>query len=86
MSGAGGAGGGPARTLMWEAKAAPGQADALLAWLLDASPEGLVFRSGDRVVLVVDPEPSDLPRAGVPDPPAELLARPVHAWRFDRVR
>lgn len=73
---------------MWEAKAAPGRADELLAWLLAAAPAGQVFAAGDRVVLVVDLAESTGPAgpAGPADPPAELLARPVHAWRFTRVR
>jgi hypothetical protein len=71
-----------ARTLMWEARAADGRADELLAWVLDAAPLGEVFRAADRVVLVVDVAASD----AVPEPPPDLLARPAHAWRFSRVR
>jgi hypothetical protein len=67
---------------MWEAKAADGRTDELLAWLLDAAPRGEVFRSADRVVLVVDLATSE----AVPQPPPDLLARPPHAWRFYRVR
>jgi hypothetical protein len=76
-----------ARTLMWEAKAAEGRADELLAWLVDVAPLGEVFRSFDRVVLVVDLASSDGVRAeAVPQPPPDLVARPPHAWRFTRVR
>jgi hypothetical protein len=67
---------------MWEAKAADGRADELLAWLVDAAPLGEVFRSSDRVVLVVDLAASE----AVPQPPPDLVARPPHAWRFTRVR
>ena len=67
--------------LMWEAKAAADQIDALVVWLLDRAPAGAqVYRSVDRVVLV-----AELP-APLPEPPAELVARPPHAWNFDRVR
>jgi hypothetical protein len=67
--------------VMWEAKAAPGQSDALLEWLLARSPEGAqVYRSTDRVVLIIEaPVPFD-------EPPAMLVARPPHSWKFDRLR
>jgi hypothetical protein len=67
--------------VMWEAKAAPGQSDALLEWLLARSPEGAqVYRSTDRVVLIAEgPAPVD-------QPPAMLVARPPHSWEFDRLR
>jgi hypothetical protein len=66
---------------MWEAKAAPGQTDALVAWLLEQAPASAqVYRSSDRVVLI-----AELP-APLADPPAALLARPPYAWEFDRLR
>jgi hypothetical protein len=66
------------RTLMWEAKAAAGRADDLLAWTLQhAAPDAQVYRSADQRIVVIDPSDTDLP-----DPPADLLARPAHAWRF----
>ena len=66
---------------MWEAKAADGQADALLAWVLARAPEGAeVYRSAERVVVI----------AAAPvvleDPPAALMDRPAYGWEFDRVR
>jgi hypothetical protein len=66
---------------MWEAKAAPGQTDALLAWLLARTAEGAqVYGSADRVVLIAEaPAPLD-------EPPALLVARPPHRWEFDRLR
>jgi hypothetical protein len=65
---------------MWEAKAAPGETDALLAWLQERAPESAqIYRSTDRVVLI-----AELP-VSVPDPPHTLIARPPHAWTFDRV-
>jgi hypothetical protein len=67
--------------VMWEAKAAEGQVDRLLAWLLSHAPEGAqVYRSADRVVLIAELS------APLDEPPPPLLARPPHAWNFDRVR
>lgn len=88
-----GAAGGDGRTLMWEAKAAPERGEDLLAWVLEAVGDGQVFRSADRVVLVVD-LPGDRAPTDTPDEvvdvlsgvPTELLARTPHAWRFRRVR
>lgn len=69
------------RTLMWEAKATPGRADELLAWTIEhAPPAAQIYRSPDDRVVVIDPTDSELP-----DPPADLLARPAHAWRFTPV-
>jgi hypothetical protein len=76
--------------LMWEAKAAPQRAAALLAWVLDhAPPSGQVYRSADRVVLIIEAPaeaPTEPPVEAIADPPADLLARPAYSWRFDRVR
>jgi len=66
---------------MWEAKAADGRADALLAWALAHAPaDADVFRSADGRVVVIDRT-----GAGLPETPAELLARPVHVWPFEPV-
>lgn len=66
---------------MWEAKAAPGRADELLAHALaHADAQAQIYRSADERVVVIDPT-----GAGLPDVPADLLARPPHAWRFERV-
>jgi len=80
-----------ADTLMWEAKAAPGKRDALFDWARRALPpltgpdvagDGrqveLFADAGERIVVI-------LPLAGdhrIPDPPAGLIARPPHQWRF----
>ena len=67
---------------MWEAKALPEKGDELLAWAVRHAPAGArVYRSADARVVVIDDS-----GAGLPDAPPELLARPAHAWRFDRVR
>jgi hypothetical protein len=69
-------------TVMWEARAAPGRADELIAWAVANAPAGAeVYRSADGRVVVIDGT-----GAGLPDPPAGLLARPAHAWRFEPVR
>jgi hypothetical protein len=74
------------RVLMWEAK---GDADGLIAWWRDEAaaslPEGVsveLFRSADRVVAFVRNAPAGL---RLPEPPDELVARPPHAWPFERV-
>jgi hypothetical protein len=69
------------RTLMWEAKAVPDGAERLLAWTLAAAPaDAEVYRSGDGRVVVIDPS-----GIGMPEAPADLLARPPHVWPFTRV-
>jgi hypothetical protein len=69
------------RTLMWEAKAAPGRVDELLTWTLEhAAAHADVYRSPDDRVVVIDPTDT-----GMPDAPPDLLAHPAHAWRFTPV-
>lgn len=79
------------RVLMWEAK---GDADGIIAWLrrevLPTLPTGTsaeLFRSADRVVALVRYGTVESPAAALrlPDPPAELVARPPHAWPFETV-
>ena len=66
---------------MWEAKAAPERAAELLAWALEhAPPTARVYRSSDDRVVVIDETGT-----GLPDAPPGLLARPPHAWPFERV-
>jgi hypothetical protein len=72
--------------LMWEAKAAPQRVADLLAWVLDHAPtSGQVYRSADRVVLIIE-APAEALIAAIADPPGDLLARPAYSWRFERVR
>jgi hypothetical protein len=69
------------RTVMWEAKAAPERAAELLAWALEhAPPTARVYRSTDARVVVIDETGT-----GLPDAPHALVARPPHAWPFERV-
>ena len=70
-------------TLMWEVRAADGRLAELVAYVnVHADPAAQVFRSDgtDPRVVVIDPT-----GRGVPDVPAELIARPAHAWQFDAV-
>ncbi len=75
---------------MWEARAADGRAGELSGWVREfvlpqlRGSAGLVrtelfAAAGDRVLLITwwdgDPVP-------VAEPPAGLLARPVHRWGF----
>lgn len=72
-------------TVMWEAKAAPGRADELLAYALaHAHPDADVYRSTDGRVVVIDPTDRGLPDVAA-DLMADLMARPPHTWRFEPV-
>ncbi|MFF8813233.1 hypothetical protein [Streptomyces pactum] len=78
--------------LMWEARAADGRGAELLDWTrrqdLDPAPvRRETFRAPQDRVLVItwwdaahDAEVPELPA-----PPAELISRPVHRWRFEQV-
>ncbi|WP_445401739.1 hypothetical protein ACSMX9_10000 [Streptomyces sp. LE64] len=80
--------------LMWEAAAVAGRGEDLLAWARQQSPTGRPLRRetftapGDRV-LVITWWPADSgstpPPPELPDPPADLVRRPVHRWRFTSV-
>lgn len=70
-------------TLMWEVRAADGRLEELLALVsARADPSARIFSSAgaDPRVVVIDPS-----ERGVPDVPADLMARPPHQWRFDEV-
>jgi hypothetical protein len=77
----------PVRAHMWEARAVAGRGAELLDWarahalpaLAGAERAELFSAPGDRVLLIGwwTAEP-----AAVPDPPADLMARPVHRWDF----
>lgn len=70
------------QTVMWEAKAAPGRGAELVEYAIGhADPDAQVYRSRDDRVVVIDPT-----GRGLPETPAELMARPPHAWPFERVR
>ena len=66
---------------MWEAQAADGRVEELLAHVLaHAAAQADVYRSEDGRVVVVDPT-----GRGLADVPPALLARPAHAWGFEPV-
>ncbi|MFJ8646192.1 hypothetical protein ACIRNI_08705 [Streptomyces sp. NPDC093546] len=76
-------------TLMWEARAAEGRGPELLAWARAAGLAVVPRRRetftapGDRVLVLTwwdAPYDADLPE--LPEPPADLVTRPVHRWRF----
>lgn len=66
---------------MWEARAATGRLDELVAYVLShADPAAQVYRSSgaEPRVVVIDPT-----GRGLADVPADLLARPAHSWKFE---
>nr|WP_174248236.1 hypothetical protein [Streptomyces hoynatensis] len=79
--------------LMWEARAAAGRGGELLDWVraqrLSPAPSRreTFTAEPDRVLVITwygEPEPVGGPPE-LPDPPAGLLHRPVHRWRFTPV-
>ncbi|PAX82712.1 hypothetical protein CLM85_17885 [Streptomyces albidoflavus] len=84
-------------TLMWEARATQGRGADLLEWtrtraaeLAEATPSPLrteLFQaSQDRVLCLTWWHPEDGPDLPeLPEPPAELITRAVHRWRFEAV-
>jgi len=78
--------------LMWEARAAEGRGAELLAWVGEQTVAGSPLRRevlrapGDRVLVITwwdAPYGAELPE--LPEPGGELVARPVHRWRFESV-
>jgi len=71
---------------MWEVRAADGQLDALLAWVLPRlADRARAYRSaaGEPRLVVLDPSGEVTDRlSGIP---AGLVARPPHAWQFQAV-
>ena len=77
---------------MWEARAAEGRGEELLAWaraqeLLARPARRETFRAAQDRVLVITwwdaPYDADLPE--LPEPDGELASRAVHRWRFESV-
>lgn len=78
--------------VMWEARAAEGRGEELLAWVrtrrLARDPERReTFRAPQDRVLVVTwwdaTYDAELPE--LPEPAPELVTRAVHRWRFEQV-
>ena len=69
--------------LMWEARAAEGRLDELIAHVRAHAAAGAqVYRGADGPPRVVVIDPSGL---GISDVPSELLAQPAHQWAFEPV-
>ncbi|KAB1145995.1 hypothetical protein F7R91_16880 [Streptomyces luteolifulvus] len=76
--------------LMWEARAAEGRSEELLAWarrqeLTERPVRRESFRAPQDRVLVITwwdaALDAELPE--LPEPDAELMTRSVHRWRFE---
>ncbi|MGA5428363.1 hypothetical protein [Streptomyces koyangensis] len=84
-------------TLMWEARAPEGRGPDLLEWTRTRAtelPDGpsaplrteLFQAPQDRVLCLTWWRPEDGPDLPeLPEPPAELITRAVHRWRFESV-
>ncbi|WP_406283405.1 hypothetical protein [Embleya sp. NBC_00896] len=82
---------------MWEAKTASGHGAALADWVHSAALPVLVGAPGlERVEVFAAPDEHDGdrvvvialwtgPPVALPDPPVALVARPPHAWSFERL-
>jgi hypothetical protein len=73
------------RTRMWEVRVEPGRTDEVLRWAAAATVgrSADIYRSTDRVVVLLHGYDDAHP---FPDPPPDLVARPAHAWDFERWR
>ncbi len=75
---------------MWEVRAADGLLAELIEWVAARiDPSAQLYRSAagpasDVRVVVIDP--TGQARDQLAELPAELLARPAHAWDFEAVR
>ena len=78
--------------LMWEARAAEGRGEELLAWVREQDLPTRPLRRevlrapGERVLVITwwdAAYDAELPE--LPEPDRELVARAVHRWRFEAV-
>jgi hypothetical protein len=66
--------------VMWEVRAAEGRLAELVDYVdAHADPAAQVYRAEGPEPRVVVIDPTD---RGIADVPAELMARPPHAWQF----
>ena len=86
------------QTLMWEVRCEPGKAAALEEWVraiivpplwedeevASYNAYSSVGQDGERVVLIID-YLGAAPTTLQADPPQHLIARPPHAWVFQRL-
>ncbi|MEV5952814.1 hypothetical protein AB0M11_03360 [Streptomyces sp. NPDC051987] len=78
---------------MWEARATQGRGADLLAWARAQELPGAplrreTFRAPQDRVLVITWWEASYDDSGIPElpePPGDLVARPVHRWRFESV-
>ncbi|MEU9990540.1 hypothetical protein AB0E10_27805 [Streptomyces sp. NPDC048045] len=77
--------------LMWEARAAEGRGEELLAWvrqqrLAPEPPRRETFRAPQDRVLVITwwDAPYDATLPELPEPEGGLVTRAVHRWRFEQ--
>jgi hypothetical protein len=82
---------------MWEVRAADGQLEELLAWVLwrvgdhavgdeEAGDRARVYRSADSDPRIVVIDPSGEVARKLANLPEHLVARPPHSWDFELVR
>jgi hypothetical protein len=90
--------GGKNQTLMWEVRCEPGKAAAVEEWVraiivpplwededvASYNAYSSVGQDGERVVVVID-YLGAAPASLAADPPERLIARPPHAWVFQRL-
>ncbi|MEY9927963.1 hypothetical protein ABH926_002597 [Catenulispora sp. GP43] len=86
------------QSLMWEVRCEPGKAPAVEEWVraiivpplwedeevASYNAYSSVGQDGDRVVVVID-YLGAAPATLAADPPERLIARPPHAWVFQRL-
>lgn len=86
------------QTLMWEVRCEPGKAPAVEEWVraiivpplwedeevASYNAYNAVGQDGERVVVVID-YLGAAPATLAADPPERLIARPPHAWVFQRL-
>ncbi|GCD95480.1 hypothetical protein [Embleya hyalina] len=82
---------------MWEARTESGDGAALAAWVHEVALPAVVGAPGlERIEVFAAPDGPDGdrvvvialwtgPPVALPEPPTALVARPPHAWNFERL-